>query len=108
MDLRLVSGEFLKDILPKQDRYLLKYFKSEPQQRFLMYYLQFANLKDQSPKRFYRNFIDHTGIHCTVRAIQKWTKRYHAIQDAMCNANERFDFETINRLKLGRFKIKEL
>ena len=61
MDLKLIAGDFLTSKVPKAQQYLLKYFHTDSQQQFLVYYLQFADLKNRSAKHLYQNFVDHTG-----------------------------------------------
>ncbi len=104
MDLRLISGNFLSDAIAKEKRYLLKHYKTENQRRFLIYYLNFAALRERSPKHFYKNFIDHTGIACTERSMQKWIKKLHALENALQKATEQFDFNIIEQIKSGRYR----
>ncbi len=105
MDLKLIAGNFLDDVLPKDKQHLLKHYRSEHQRRFITYYLNFAELRERSPKHFYKNFIDHTGIACTERSMQSWIKKFHALESALQKATEQFDFETIEQIKSGRYRV---
>ena len=106
MDLQLISGEFLyDDSVPKEKRWLFKYFKTTGQKRFLAYHLQFSELKQRGPYVFYRNFTDHTGVYCTIRVIQKWIKKLLILETLVAKAIERMDLITLEMIKSGRFKL---
>ena len=106
MDLLLISGEFLyDDSVPKEKRWLFKYFRTLPQRRFLAYHLQFSVLRKHGPFFFYRNFIDHTGIFCTKRVLQKWTKKLLVLETLAASAIERMDLANLETIKSGKYKL---
>lgn len=108
MDLELVGGVFLDDkSIPKNKDYLLKYFSSEPQKRFLLYYIVFGDLKDQNPGRFYKNFTDHTGIYCDKRVIQKWIKKIKDLEYALQAAMSNMDVELVSNIRLGKYRLSK-
>lgn len=106
MDLKLIAGDFLHDdSIPKPDRWLLLYFKTEQQRRFLAYHLQFSDLHEQDAGHFYRTFTDHTGIYCSKRVLQKWIKKLYDLRAIVESANERFDLETLEKVKTGKYRF---
>jgi hypothetical protein len=105
MDLLLIAGDFFfDDVVPKEQQWLFKYFKTKPQRRFLAYYSQFAALRNY-PGRFYPNFINHTGVHCTKRAMFKWLRKLKCLLSLSQEAAERFDLETLERVKSGKYRF---
>lgn len=106
LDLALIAGRFLADQeLPKSKSYLLKYFPEAAQRSFLVYYFEFGSLHRDKPGRFYRNYMDHTGVACTPRIIQKWSKRARTLESMLEIANDSLDFETIAAIKSGDYRL---
>ena len=105
-DLELISGNFLDANLPKQKRYLLKYFGTEVQRAFIAYYLDFGDLQQDGTKRLFLNFIDHTGHVCKLRVFQVWTKRLRDLESALRKAMDSFDVELVETIKTGKYRIK--
>jgi hypothetical protein len=108
MDLQLISGEFFHDeSVPKDKRWLQRYFRTPSQRRFLAYYLQFSALRCRSPYHFYRNFTDHTGVYCTKRAIQKWTKKLLLLESLVRAATEGLELAALEVIKSGRYRFSQ-
>jgi hypothetical protein len=106
MDLHLVSGDFFyEDVVSKDQRWLFKYFGTPQQRQFLAYYSQFGELRERGPVRFYHNFIDHTGVCCTKRAVQKWVKKLRHLLSLSQEAAERFDLEMLEKVKSGKYRF---
>jgi hypothetical protein len=78
-DLEFISGKFLDCEIPKEKRYLLKYFKTNLQIAFLRYYLTFGTVN---------NFIDHTGYHCSRWLLYEFKDRYHRLVKAYDEAKK--------------------
>ena len=85
-DLKFISGEFFNYEIPKEKRYLLKYFRSELQQAFLRYYMCFGAV---------RMFREHTGYHCNRRLLFRFKKIFHNLVDAYDQAKSSFTEENI-------------
>lgn len=66
-DLQFIAGAYFDFEIPKEKRFLLKYFKGKIQVAFLKYYMVFNCRK---------NFVDHTGIQCAESLQKKLEKRY--------------------------------
>lgn len=81
-DLQFISGEFFETDIPKEKKYLLKYFKTKIQIAYLKYYLIFGNSK---------NFIDHTGYHCSERYLYKQDSLINKLMDAYSEAKSVLD-----------------
>jgi hypothetical protein len=90
-DLDFISGKFFDFDVPKQQRFLLKYLKTDLQIAFLRYYLVFGQWK---------NFVDHTGNHCTKVLLAKLEKRYKALTEAHAKALDDFTEEGLELLGL--------
>lgn len=92
-DLDFIAGTFFDYDIPKNQQYLLKYFRTDLQAAFLRYYLIYNS---------WTNFVDHTGMYCTKRALQKLTVRFNRITEIYAKAQEEFTEESIELL----FKIE--
>lgn len=97
-DLQFISGEFLDYDLPKELKYLGKYFKTRLQRVFLRFYLTFGNLK---------NFTDHTGFRCSERVLfnlkNKCDKLVNAYHSAKIAGLSEESLEAIHKLESGKF-----
>jgi hypothetical protein len=98
-DLNLISGEFFEYEIPKEKRFLLKYFKTDLQMAFLRYYMLY-----ETPM----NFVDHTGHYCSKRMLFIFAARYkHLIklyEQAKSDLSEE-SMHLIYLLESGQYKI---
>lgn len=95
-DMHFISGDFFDYDVPKEKRYLLKYFKTEVQQVFLRYFLVFGDI---------RNFVPHTGCYCTQRLLRRLQTDYNKLVRYYQSSKESLDEEgmmTIHLLELGK------
>jgi len=106
LDLKLIAGDFLDATVDKDKEYLFKYFRPHVQQLFVSYYFNFSLLRDRSPKHFIENFIDHTGVYCTQRSIQKWMKKLCDLESLAEEAKVKTDLETLTAIKSGFYRLK--
>jgi len=108
MDLELISGAFFyDDIVPKDKRYLFKYFSGDPQRRFVAYAFTFEKFRDRHGSyKFCRGFVDHTGFQVTRRVIFKWLARIRDIEAALSEATKAFDMQTIETIRTGKFRFR--
>jgi hypothetical protein len=98
-DLQFISGEFFDFEIPKEKRYLLKYFTTDLQQTFLRYYMVFGE---------HRNFVDHTGRRATRRMLFMLQAKYHKLieaYDAAKRALTEQGMETVLAIENGTFKV---
>jgi hypothetical protein len=96
MDLTFISGDFLKDCLPRDKQYLYNYFKTDIQICFVRYIHTFGN---------HTYFAEHTGCPCTRRNLQILTAKLHGIEDAHRKAKSRMDFDLLEKIEKGKFKL---
>lgn len=97
-DLDFIAGDFFDLEIPKQQLYLLKYFKTDLQQAFLRYYMVFGNV---------RNFVDHTGYHCSERMLFILQRKYKNLVKAHAKAKSELTEESLETLQIiesGRYK----
>jgi hypothetical protein len=90
-DLDFISGEFFEYEIPKDKRFLLKYYKTDMQLAFLRYYLVFGEC---------RNFVDHTGCHCSPRMVYRLEHRFQFLVNAHSQAKSSFTEESMEFLQL--------
>jgi hypothetical protein len=98
-DLDFFSGKFFEFQIPKEKRYLLKYFKSDLQINFLKYYMIFRNTK---------NFSNHTGYKCSESLKKKLEKRFNDLVELYDKSKTSFTEEglqTIQLIESGKFKL---
>lgn len=99
MDLEFVSGVFFDYEIPKEKRYLLKYFKTTLQRAFLQYYFVFGNTT---------NFSDHTGYFCSDRVLWKFKARYKYLTKAYDQAKKSLTEQgmlTVQQIESGNFPL---
>lgn len=94
-DMRLVSGCFFEDDIDKNNSWLLKYFKSDIQLRFLKYYLTFGG---------YYYFRRHTGIFCSTRYLESLKKRLSFLLNMHKEAKSNFDLDLLAKVEMGKIK----
>ena len=101
-DLDFISGEFLELEIPKEKRYLKKYFTGKIQVAFLRYYLVFGNCK---------NFRQHTGYRCSDNLCVRLENRYKKLTKLYDDAKASFTEEGLNLLQLievGKYNLTKL
>jgi hypothetical protein len=101
-DLDFISGEFFEVTIPKEKRYLKKYFTGKLQIAFLRYYLVFGNCK---------NFRNHTGYRCCDNLCVRLENRYKKLTKLYDDAKSSFTEEGLNLLQLielGKYNLTKL
>ncbi len=101
-DLELLAAKFLTSDLPKSKEYLRKYFTGIIQERLVVYYQTFP-YEDGNFKRFYQNFVDHTGIFCSERWVYKLIDRVKKVEERLARAEMEKDHETVALIKMGKY-----
>lgn len=94
-DLLFVSQEYENFIIPKNKKYLLKYFDTDLQKSFLKYYLVFGS---------WSNFVEHTGLICQSRWLTKLEEKFIALEAAHAQAKKDMDMTTLAKIESGKFK----
>lgn len=98
-DLDFISGKFFDQEIPKSQRYLLKYFKTDLQRAFLGYYLTFGK---------HTNFVDHTGFWCSERLLWQFRARYHRLVDTYDQSKASLTeegMEMVHLIESGKFVL---
>ena len=95
-DRNLISGAFLDDNIPHEKLWMCKYFKSEIQKRFLIYFLIFKS-------HYY--FQRHAGIPCTKRYLKQMKKKFSFLENAHKKAKENFDLDILSKIEMGKYKV---
>lgn len=98
-DCHFISGVFFEYDVPKEKRYLLRYFKTALQRAFLRYYLVFGNFK---------NFVDHTGYYCSDRLLYRFQLRFRKLTrlyDESKRSLSEEGMELIRLLETGKFRL---
>lgn len=101
-ELNFVSGKFFDFDLPKEKRYLLKYFKNESQIQFLKYYFTFDG--DINIKYFSR----HTGYVCSERWLFTLRNKIRTLERVHDKARKDLDSEKLSLIKSGKLKYKAI
>lgn len=96
-DLNLISRKFESFDIPKEKRYLLKYFDTEIQEAFLRYFLVFGT---------YESFVDHTGLLCQVRYRRTLVNKFYLLEKLHKEAKNNMDMTTLARIEAGKYKFK--
>lgn len=82
--------------LPKEKKYLFKYFDTPIQNTFLKYFYVFGD---------YSNFVDHTGLICSERWLTTLHDRLQKLQKLHREARENMDMTSLALIESGNFKI---
>lgn len=97
-DLLLLARQFESYQLPKEKKYLLKYFDSPVQQAFLKYFLIFHE---------YKNFTDHTGIAVQPHWLKNLCEKLHILEKAHKEAKQNLDMAGVLQIEKGKFKFNK-
>lgn len=87
---------FLTDEIPKDKKFLLKYFRGKSQETFLRYLIFFGD---------YENFNDHTGILCHKAWLKKLFNKYIDLIYVHDILKKDMDIEKLSMVDSGKIKI---
>jgi hypothetical protein len=93
-ELFFISGRIFDIELPKEKKWLLKYFRCTVQQKFVLYYLTFGNTEQ---------FTDHTGYSASKRWLYSIKSKLKQILKLHKQAKENFDFDFLNKIEKKRY-----
>ena len=94
LELPFVANNILT--IPKEKQYLLKYFTTLIQQKFVSYYLMYKN---------YSNFVAHTGCKCSMRWMHKMCLRIKELEKVHTIAKKDFDLDFLTVIEKGKYKF---
>lgn len=97
MDLEFISGDYFEIAIPKDKAYLNRYFTTDIQRQFLRYMLVFGHP---------RHFCEHTGYVCARRNLQILHRRMKELESAHLRAKEAMDFDVLECIEKGMYKLK--
>lgn len=95
-DCLFIGMKFLEEEIPKEKKFLLKYFKGKQQKIFLRYVIFFGN---------YENFCDHTGIIFEEKWLKKLLKKYVDLIYTYMYIKNKIDIESLSKIDNGKIKI---
>ena len=81
--------------IPKEKLYLLKYFKTPIQQRFVSYYFLYGN---------YSHFVEHTGYRCSMRWLHLMRAKMEKIESLQVAAKKNFDLDALADIENGKYR----
>lgn len=103
-DLKFIAGNYLYGDVPLEKEYLILYYTSDLERKFLSYCLMFFDVYlAEGFLRFYNNFTDHTGHSCSRRWVRKLLKRYKELELSLFNAYKIADLTEITKIKSGQY-----
>lgn len=108
---QLIAGKFLDEVeLDLGDmQFFVFYFSEEAQRKFLCYYVIFGEMyKPGDIKSFFENFMDHTGIYCSLRWLYKMYFRYTSLKELYEKAREEADLSLLATIKSGKYAVTQL
>jgi len=97
LELIFLAGTYDELPIDPDKRYLLKYFKTDVQRRFLKYYIIFGNA--------YR-FQERTGYHITERYCEYLVSRIKRLDRVLKRAKVDFDFNLIEKICNGKLRLR--
>jgi hypothetical protein len=92
-DLQFLSGEFLDYEVPKDKRWLFKYFKTTIQKQFLAFYIEFEDIY---------MFKQYTGIVVSKRALERLVIKYDILIKLKDQSKSEFELEKLWKIESGK------
>lgn len=96
LDLWFIGNLYESYEIPREKRYLLKYFRTTVQSLYLKYVFLYGN---------HINFVDHTGYRCQERWLKILDTRLQKLQAAHAEAKKNLDLTTLAKIEKGKYKI---
>lgn len=94
-DLDFLARRFETVELPKEKKYLLRYFDTPLQTAFVKYVHVFGD---------FTNFVDHTGLPCRTYWLQKLYNRLQHLEAAHREARANMDMTALAHIESGKYK----
>lgn len=95
-DLSFLARRWETVELPKEKKYLFRYFDTPLQVAFLKYVHVFED---------YSNFVDHTGLSCSTRWLAILYNRLRMLQTLHREARSNMDMTTLAHIESGNYKL---
>ena len=97
-DLDFLSDKHSEYSLSKEQKYLLKYFKTPLQQAFLKYFFVFGETSC---------FVEHTGYFTTKSYLYRQTQKLNQLLEAHATAKSSMDLDTLWKIESGKYYGKD-
>jgi hypothetical protein len=98
LELLFISGKFYDLELPKEQKWLLKYFHYPVQKLFALYYSIFRDVW---------HFTERTGYYGAKRWLFTLRRKFETLLKMHKDAKKNFDFELVNCLETGKYRFKK-
>ena len=95
-DLSFLARQWETVELPKEKKYLLRYFDTPLQTAFLKYVHIFGDCS---------NFVDHTGLSCSARWLAILYNRLRTLQTLHREARANMDMTALAHIESGNYKL---
>ena len=82
--------------IPKEKKFLLKYFRGKFQRQFLRYFIFFGD---------YENFVDHTGFCCSKRWLKNLEKKYNDLIYMQNTSRSNIDLDRLTEIESGKINF---
>lgn len=90
-DLAFIAGNYLEVEIPKDKKFLTKYFDTEIQKALLRYWLATGSVE---------NFTDHTGVYLSPVVAKRWESRIFQLLEVQSALRKQFTEEAMEKLRL--------
>lgn len=90
--------KFINEEIPKEKKFLFRYFKGKVQNLFIKYIVFFGD---------YKNFRDHTGLVCQDRWLKNLFKKYNDLMYINNQMKKNMDLDGLSNLYNGKISINK-
>lgn len=95
-DLMFLASAYETFEIPKEKKYLLRYFTTPVQQTYLKYVFLCGNRN---------NFVEHTGFNCQERWLKILDKKLEKLLIAHKEAKSNMDLSLLAKIEKGKYRI---
>ena len=85
--------------IPKDKKWMSKYFKTKTKKLFLKYFLAFGSVA---------RFVQHSGERCTKRYVKKMKMEFELLRKRHEKARSDFDLDSLEAMEKGKFRLNYL
>lgn len=93
-----IADNYSNYTLPIEDKYLEKYFKTDAQRSFLLYYHKFGHCD---------HFTERTGFKVDRSSLKKYKDKFNFLKAEHKKYKDGFQLAELSLLSLGKFKLPE-
>lgn len=96
-DLEFIANEFIYREVPREQAYLLKYFRTDKAQAFLRYYLAFGT---------YKGYREITGFAIGTSMLMFYVHNFHELTELHARAKADMDMGLLWSIESGEYRFK--